>query len=79
MKTKGAAIAKTADLSEQVAGLRDQRDFAISEVQRMRKQRDRALEALEFIKQGSRCVECGGEDAAWIAAEALKEIDEGTQ
>lgn len=60
-------------LQEQCSGLIDQRDFAISEVKRVRKQRDIAIEALELIAKGTRCVECGGEDQAYHAREALAE------
>jgi hypothetical protein len=77
MKNKKASSAPEATLQEQVEGLLEQRDFAVSEVQRVRKQRDHALQALEFITRGTRCVECGGEDQAYLAKQALAEIDAG--
>jgi len=52
----------------------NERDTAIAERDEARKQRDRLAEALRDIANGISCQECGGEDQARFAREALQSL-----
>ena len=52
-------------------------ETAVLREHRMQEQRDRLAEALREIAEGSPCLECGGGNAVWLAAEALASVKGG--
>jgi len=58
--------------------LDDKRQDLEKQLSAITEQRDRLAETLRSIAEGSSCRECGGEDAAWIAKEALAAVKGGS-
>ena len=50
-----------------------------SELKAVTEQRDRLAEALRIIADGTSCRECGGEDQALLAREALQSLNQPTK